>query len=81
MNVYPNPCDATATIRIQGCEPMLQPTLRVCNLLGNVVYETELQAGNNIVRIDVSQWNSGIYFYSVWEGDRNNGTQKMIVAH
>ena len=81
MNVYPNPCDATASIRIQGVEPMQKPMLRVCNLLGNVVYETELPAENNTVKIDVSQWNSGIYFYSVWEGDRNNGTQKMIVAH
>ena len=81
MSVYPNPCNTSATIRIQGCEAMRQPVLRVCNLLGTVVYETELAAENATVKIDVSQWNSGIYFYSVWEGDRNNGTQKMIVAH
>ncbi len=81
MNVYPNPCNAAATIRIQGCEPMLKPMLRVCNLLGTVVYEMELASENATVKLDVSEWNSGIYFYSVWEGDRNYGTQKMIVAH
>lgn len=81
MSVFPNPCNAVATIRIQSFEPMRNPVLRVCNLLGTVVYEMELASENATVKLDVSEWNSGIYFYSVWEGDRNYGTQKMIVAH
>ena len=81
MSVFPNPCNAVATIRIQSFEPMRNPVLRVCNLLGTVVYEMELASENATVKLDVSEWNSGIYFYSVWEGNRNYGTQKMIVAH
>jgi hypothetical protein len=81
MGVFPNPCNNAASIRIQGGESLQQPVLRICNLLGNVLSEEALPSGNTTVKVDVSQWTNGIYFYSVWDGDRNLGTQKMIVAH
>ena len=81
ISAYPNPINSTARIRIQGGERLDQPVLRICNLLGTIVHEEPVVHGNGIVNVDVSQWSNGIYFYSLWDGERNLATQKMIISH
>jgi hypothetical protein len=81
ISAYPNPINSTAHIRINGGERLDQPVLRICNLLGTIVHEEPVSRGNSIVHIDVNRWSNGIYFYSIWDGDRNLSTQKMIISH
>lgn len=81
ISSYPNPAHQNVQISIHGASALQQPMLRVCNLLGTVVYEQTLNAQENQVRVDVSQWKNGIYFYAIWDGSNNIATQKMIVAH
>lgn len=79
-SVYPNPATTTAHIRISGCN-LQQPELRICNLLGSVVYEQKITSAEQTIHINVNNWNNGVYFYSIWNGNKNISTQKMIVAH
>lgn len=81
MSVIPNPATGSARIGIQGYETLKQPVLRISNLLGITVFEKQITSGTGSIQFDVSSWKSGVYFYSVWDGDRNIGTKKMIVSH
>ena len=81
MSVSPNPASGNARISVQGYETLKHPVLRVSNLLGITVFEKQITPGAGSFQVDVSSWKSGVYFYSVWDGDRNIGTKKMIVSH
>ena len=80
LSVYPNPASTTARIHISGCN-LQQPELRICNLLGSVVYSQKISAAEQTILVNVNDWNNGVYFYSIWNGNKNISTQKMIVAH
>lgn len=80
LSVYPNPATTTVRIHISGCN-YRQPELRICNLLGSVIYQQKINTADQTVTIDVNNWNNGVYFYSIWDGSKNVCTQKMIVAH
>ena len=80
LSVSPNPASTTARIHISGCN-LQQPELRICNLLGSVVYSQKISTADQMIHINVNNWNNGVYFYSIWDGNKNISTQKMIVAH
>ena len=81
LSCYPNPAHQSVQIRLQGVSALQQPVLRICNLLGTALCEQTLGAEETQVRVDVSQWSNGIYFYSILDGSKNIATQKMIVSH
>lgn len=80
MSVYPNPASTITRIHINGCN-FQQPELRICNLLGSVIFQQKITSAEQTISIDVNNWNNGVYFYSIWNGSKNICTQKMIVAH
>ncbi len=67
---YPNPFNPTTNIDVSLPE-MRDISLRVYDLLGNLVYEKnfgEQFAGKYSIIIDASSWSSGIYIYQVKAG-------------
>ena len=79
MSAYPNPCNDMAQIHWESksVEPM---HLKVCNILGVCLFEQEV-TGKNSIEIPVSDWNNGLYFYSLSNGSEVYCTQKLIVKH
>ena len=72
LSVYPNP--ATEYINIAG-ENIAG--IEICNLLGEVVYETQLCNGNNVIFTD--GMGAGSYFVKVRMADGKVVTKKIVV--
>ena len=72
LSVYPNP--ATEYINIAG-ENIAG--IEICNLLGEVVYETQLCNGNNVISTD--GMGAGSYFVKVRMADGKVVTKKIVV--
>ncbi|MBO4614785.1 MAG: T9SS type A sorting domain-containing protein [Bacteroidales bacterium] len=73
LSVYPNP--ATECINIAG-ENITG--IEICNLLGGVVYETQLCNGNNVISTD--GMGAGSYFVRVRMVDGKVVTKKILVV-
>jgi hypothetical protein len=77
---YPNPCHSNTTILVTTKEPG-NIILEVTNLIGQKLYSKDKgfsRPGSYQFGIDVSDFKSGIYFYSVRLNSRNV-TKKMMV--
>lgn len=73
LQVYPNP--ANDYLMVEATE---NSVLRLCDLVGNVVSETRMNAAS--VRLDISDLRAGMYFLSATDpATRNTITRKVIV--
>jgi hypothetical protein len=78
INAYPNP--ATDKVIIKYSLSKNAPAKLVLkNLMGTTLYTTPLNAGSDKVSIDISQYASGIYFYSLLIDGRIVSTKKLLV--
>ncbi|MDR1345397.1 MAG: T9SS type A sorting domain-containing protein [Bacteroidales bacterium] len=75
---YPNPATDKVTIKYSLSKDM-PARLVLKNLMGQTLYTAPLSAGSDKVSIDVSQYASGIYFYSLLIGERVVSTKKLLV--
>ena len=53
--------------------------LVVKNMLGTTLLTKKLDANGNKVKVDVSEYNAGIYFYSIEADGRPLITKKLLV--
>ncbi|PCJ84392.1 MAG: hypothetical protein COA57_09335 [Flavobacteriales bacterium] len=77
---FPNPTSGVTTISFQLTEKQ-EVEIGIYNTLGQkviAVANTELQAGHHQFRVDVSELESGIYFYKLKTSDKTL-TKKMTV--
>jgi len=75
FDIYPNPADQTVTIEWDG---MQYADIVVYNLLG---YEqTRFMVSGGRKYLDISDWNEGIYFLSIYSGT-DVYTRKFVVKH
>ncbi len=77
---YPNPFNPTTTIKFSVPKDGVV-TLKVFNLLGQEVatlVNGEMTAGSYKVHFDASKLGSGVYFYTLQEGN-NKATKKMLL--
>ena len=79
MRAYPNPASDNVTVEyaISGNANKVQLVIK--NLLGATLYTRNLDANANKVRLDVSEYPSGIYFYSIEADGRPLVTKKLLV--
>ncbi len=62
VQIYPNPARNVVSIHV----PTLNSySLEIMNISGNIVYSADLQNNNNIHKIDVGDWQPGIYLVQV----------------
>ena len=61
LEVYPNP--ATAQLTIASSEAI--NTITISNIMGQTMTSPGLSKGEEVIRVDVSGWPSGVYFVKV----------------
>ncbi|MFA5419773.1 MAG: T9SS type A sorting domain-containing protein, partial [Bacteroidales bacterium] len=77
--IYPNPAYNYVNLDFTLVPEVKTASIRISNLLGAVVSETNLNVSSNNARINVDQLVGGVYFYSVFvNGDRLN-TKKLVI--
>jgi carboxypeptidase T len=59
MEVYPNPAKQTFTFAIPDLQ---QPTLRIFNSVGELVFQSAVQA-NQSEQVNADSWPTGLYYY------------------
>ncbi len=82
MQNYPNPFNPTTNIRFSLKEAGFV-RLTVYNSIGEEIsqfYNTELSSGVHELKIDGSNWASGIYFYRLDVKNEFSETKKMVLV-
>lgn len=79
-NAYPNPAVSVATIKYDMNEYAQKGKICFYDMLGKKLKEINLSERQGTVKIDVSEFNSGIYFYSFMINDKAIVTRKLIVS-
>ncbi len=78
-DAYPNPAKNFVDIDYQMPNEVETASIRIMNILGSVVKEQQISNLAGRLRINVSDINSGVYFYSVVINDEIIRTEKLIV--
>ena len=79
MRAYPNPASDNVTVEYAISGNANKAQLVVKNLLGATLYTRNLDVNANKVRLDVSEYPAGIYFYSIEADGRPLVTKKLLV--
>ena len=77
--IYPNPAINFVNLNYTLAPGVKSASIRISNILGTVVSETNLNLNSNSTRVDVSQLDGGIYFYSVILNGERLSTKKLVI--
>jgi hypothetical protein len=77
--VYPNPATHMINFDYQLTPQVSQASVKVINLLGEVVKDVNFGLGSNNKRIDVSDLSNGVYFCSIMINGEIYETKKLVV--
>lgn len=66
LSIFPNPVKDEATINFPAS--IMNPTITICNNLGQIVENITSSGQQNSLKIDVSKFTAGIYVVSVSDG-------------
>jgi Secretion system C-terminal sorting domain len=78
-NIYPNPASQYATIDYTIQRNFNEATISFYNLLGKQIGEFDLNKSSDKLRVNVSNWESGIYMYKLTVDGRKVSTKKLLV--
>ena len=73
-----NPFNESTTLEVQVNEDLHSPELRIIDYTGKIVFRKLLHVGFNSLEISSEQLSSGIYFYSLFNEDKNIQTERMV---
>ena len=76
--IYPNPFNESTTLEVQVNEDLHSPELRIIDYTGKIVFRKLLHVVFNSLEISSEQLSSGIYFYSLFNEDKNIQTERMV---
>ncbi len=79
MRAYPNPASDNVTVEYTVSGNANKVQLVVKNLLGATLYTRNLDVNANKVKMDVSDYPAGIYFYSIEADGRPLVTKNLLV--
>jgi hypothetical protein len=77
---FPNPATSISFVEVKLTESA-NLRLEVTNMIGQEVYQLnkgKVNAGTHVLKLDVSELDGGVYFYTVFAGE-SSVTKKMIV--
>ncbi|MCW3104883.1 MAG: type sorting protein [Bacteroidetes bacterium] len=77
---YPNPASSIASIKYDMNQYAQKGKIVFYDMLGKKVKEMELSDKQGVVKVDVSEFNSGVYFYSFIVNDKAIATKKLVVS-
>ena len=78
-NIYPNPATQFATIDYTVQQNFNSASVTFYNLLGKQIGEFELSKASDKLRVNVSNWESGMYMYKLTVDGRKVSTKKLLV--
>jgi hypothetical protein len=79
MRAYPNPASENVTIEYAYNGNSKAVKLVIKNLVGTTLYSKKLDVNNNKTKVDLSEYSSGIYFYSIEADGKPLITKKLLV--
>ncbi len=81
LKFYPNPTSVSSTLEVH-LNDNSKIEVSILNSLGQVVFNSNVEgiSGNNIIDLNISGLNNGLYFYQVKAGDTKIITNKFIIA-
>ncbi len=77
--IYPNPANYSVNIDYQLTTKVNTARVKIFNLLGSTVKEAIMERGSHNLKLDVSDLNNGIYFYSVLINGDIYKTKKLVI--
>lgn len=78
-NAYPNPASTQVNLDYNLPATAGKAQVKITNLLGTTVYDQSLEKKDGKLSIDVSNFNDGIYFYSLILNNTATTTRKFVV--
>jgi hypothetical protein len=78
---YPNPAGSVLNLDYKVSNKVVSSSIEVYNLLGNHVKTVDLTEANGTVKMDVSDMESGMYFYTLQLNGKGVATKRFIVRH
>jgi len=78
-DVYPNPTSHSVSIDYNFPHEVTGADVKIMNMLGVVVKQQKIILHNSSLTMDVSEMESGIYFYSVFINEELLSTKKLVV--
>ena len=76
FNVFPNPASNFVNVEYRGEK---DGNFQLFNVVGQTVFSQTLNAGEQKTSIDVSSFNSGVYFYTLQIDGKVQETKKLII--
>ncbi len=80
-DIYPNPASVEAFVTYRLLPQTKDAKVLIYNVLGTLVKEISLVPSDSRIRIDVSQFNSGIYFYTLYADGAKQSTRRLVVKN
>jgi len=77
--IYPNPSNRVAQLDYTLVNPKVKAKISVTSFIGNPIAEYELNSNNNSLVINVSDFQPGVYFYTLFVDNKNVVTKKLQV--
>ncbi len=78
-DIYPNPAVNYVDLDYNLPIEVETASVKLVNLLGSVVKEQQMDKANGKLRMDITNLNDGIYFYSIFVNGEAYKTKKLIV--
>jgi hypothetical protein len=78
-DVYPNPSNRIAQLDYDIKNEKVKAKITINSFIGNPVAEYELDPERNTLVINVSDFNPGVYFYTLFVNNKNIVTKKLVV--
>jgi hypothetical protein len=80
-DAYPNPASTMLNFNYKISNSTGVPHITIHNLLGNLVKSADMTESNGTARLDVSDLEEGLYFYTLEVNNRPLAVRKFIVRH
>jgi hypothetical protein len=77
--VYPNPSSRIAQLDYELVNPKAKAKITINSFIGNPIAEYELVPDRNSLLINVSEFQPGVYFYTLFVDNKNVVTKKLQV--
>lgn len=80
-NIYPNPANDFASVDYSITGNINDASMSFYNLLGNEVGSFELDKNDRKLKVQTTNWDSGVYLYQLVVDGKKVVTKKLLVRH
>ncbi len=80
-NIFPNPANNYAQVEYRVVGNFGSANLSFFNLIGKQVADFDLPKSTDKIRINTSNWENGIYGYSIMVDGKVIATKKLLIVH